>query len=48
MARQYPESVSQMEGIPGMGEKKRAEFGEAFASEIAEYLKTNSRMAFES
>jgi ATP-dependent DNA helicase RecQ len=36
-----------MEGIPGMGEKKRAEFGETFASEIANYLKTNSRQAFE-
>ena len=46
MARHYPESVEQMEGIPGMGEKKRAEFGDSFASEIAEYLKTNSRMAF--
>ncbi len=47
MARHYPESVEQMEGIPGMGEKKRAEFGEAFASEIAAYLQTNSRQAFE-
>jgi ATP-dependent DNA helicase RecQ len=48
MARLYPASVSEMEGISGMGEKKRAEFGEAFASEIGDYLKTNSRMAFES
>ena len=47
MARHYPETVDQMEGIPGLGEKKRAEFGEIFATEIAEYLKTNSRMAFE-
>ncbi|MGH7944310.1 MAG: DNA helicase RecQ [Opitutaceae bacterium] len=47
MARHYPEDVGEMEGIPGMGEKKRAEFGKAFASVIAEYLKTNSRMAFE-
>jgi ATP-dependent DNA helicase RecQ len=47
MARYYPTGSEQMEGIPGMGEKKRAEFGEAFASEIAEYLKTNSRVAFE-
>jgi len=37
----------QMEGIPGVGEKKRAEFGEVFAREIASYLKTNSRQAFE-
>jgi ATP-dependent DNA helicase RecQ len=46
MARAYPESVDQMEGIPGMGEKKRAEFGAAFAEEIADYLKTSSRIAF--
>jgi ATP-dependent DNA helicase RecQ len=47
MARHYPQSVGQMDGIPGMGEKKRAEFGAVFASEIAGYLQTNSRMAFE-
>jgi ATP-dependent DNA helicase RecQ len=46
MARHYPETADQMEGIPGMGEKKRAEFGEIFAAEIAGYLRTNSRMAF--
>jgi ATP-dependent DNA helicase RecQ len=46
MAHHYPTSLEAMEGIPGMGEKKRAEFGEAFASEIAEYLKTNSRQSF--
>jgi ATP-dependent DNA helicase RecQ len=47
MARYYPETLAQMEGIPGLGEKKRAEFGEIFAAAIAEYLKTNGRMAFE-
>ncbi|MSU72629.1 MAG: DNA helicase RecQ [Opitutus sp.] len=47
MARYYPESVGQMEGIPGMGEKKRVEFGATFAEEIADYLKTNSRVAFD-
>ncbi len=47
MARAYPETVDQMEGIPGMGEKKRAEFGEVFAGAIADYLRTNARMAFE-
>jgi ATP-dependent DNA helicase RecQ len=47
MARYYPESVDQMEGIPGIGEKKRAEFGEIFAAEIADYLRNNSRVAFE-
>ncbi|MES2694231.1 MAG: DNA helicase RecQ [Verrucomicrobiota bacterium] len=47
MARHYPEKLAQMEGIPGVGEKKRAEFGELFASEIASYLATNSRQAFD-
>ena len=47
MARHYPSEPEAMEGIPGMGEKKRAEFGELFASEIASYLKSNSRQAFE-
>ena len=46
MARYYPEKVAAMEGIPGVGEKKRAEFGEVFAAEIADYLRTNSRQAF--
>ncbi len=46
MAHHYPERLDQMEGIPGMGEKKRAEFGQVFAAAIAAYLKTNSRMAF--
>ena len=46
MARAYPETVDQLEGIPGMGEKKRAEFGDVFAAEIAAYLRTNSRQAF--
>lgn len=46
MAHHYPERLDQMEGIPGMGEKKRAEFGKVFAAAIAAYLKTNSRMAF--
>ena len=35
-----------MDGIPGMGEKKRAEFGAIFAADIAEYLKANSRLHF--
>ncbi len=47
MARQYPETVDNLEGIPGVGEKKRAEFGELFTDEIAAYLETNSRQAFD-
>jgi ATP-dependent DNA helicase RecQ len=46
MARHYPENVDQMEGIPGVGEKKRAEFGAIFADEISAYLATNSRQNF--
>ena len=46
MARHYPDSVDAMEGIPGMGEKKRAEFGELFAAEISRYLENHSRQAF--
>ena len=47
MARFYPESLEAMDGIPGVGEKKRAEFGAIFAADIADYLKANSRMQFE-
>jgi ATP-dependent DNA helicase RecQ len=46
MARAYPQSAQAMDGLPGIGEKKRAEFGELFAAEIADYLQTNSRMTF--
>ncbi len=47
MARHYPASVDELDGIPGLGEKKRAEFGALFAAEIADYLRTNSRIAFD-
>ncbi len=46
MAREYPTSLDAMSRIPGLGEKKRAEFGELFAAEIAAYLETNSRQSF--
>jgi ATP-dependent DNA helicase RecQ len=46
MARHYPETLDAMEGIPGMGEKKRAEFGGRFAVEISHYLSSHSRQAF--
>jgi len=46
MAREYPTSLDAMSGIPGLGEKKRAEFGDIFAAEIAAYLATNSRQSF--
>ncbi len=47
MAREYPVTIRDMAGIFGLGEKKRAEFGETFAREIAAYLETNSRQAFD-
>jgi ATP-dependent DNA helicase RecQ len=47
MARQYPETVDDLEGIPGVGEKKRVEFGELFTNEIAAYLASNSRQALD-
>jgi ATP-dependent DNA helicase RecQ len=46
MAREYPTRVNAMEGITGVGEKKRVEFGAVFAEAIAEYLETNSRIMF--
>lgn len=46
MAREYPTSLDAMSRIPGLGEKKRGEFGETFAAEIAAYLATNSRQSF--
>jgi len=47
MARAYPQAAAAMDGIPGVGEKKRAEFGDVFAAEIAAYLRGNSRMHFD-
>lgn len=47
MAREYPETLGAMVGVFGMGEKKRAEFGEVFATAITEFLKTNPRVKFD-
>lgn len=46
MARRYPETADAMTGIPGMGERKRAEFGALFAEEIVDYLRDNARQRF--
>jgi ATP-dependent DNA helicase RecQ len=46
MARHYPTEDAQLEGIPGIGERKRAEFGALFTAEIAAYLAQHSRQAF--
>ena len=48
LAREYPETESALEGIFGMGEKKRAEFGVTFTTFIAEFLKTNPKQVFRS
>ena len=46
MARYYPATPEAMEGIPGLGEKKRAEFGATFATEISNYLSAHAKQAF--
>jgi ATP-dependent DNA helicase RecQ len=47
LARAYPQTLDALEGVPGIGEKKRDEFGEIFTSAIADYLRTNSRQSFD-
>jgi ATP-dependent DNA helicase RecQ len=47
LARAYPTRLSELGGITGIGEKKRAEFGEVFTEAIATFLETNPRMQFE-
>jgi ATP-dependent DNA helicase RecQ len=46
MAREYPVRVSDLQGVGGIGEKKLAEFGEAFTREIAAYLQTYPKVDF--
>ncbi|MBE2203785.1 MAG: DNA helicase RecQ [Chthoniobacterales bacterium] len=46
MARQYPETLDALRGISGIGERKMAEFGEAFVREVAEYLRTYPKGKF--
>lgn len=47
LAREYPIDVDQLDGITGIGEKKRAEYGPQFVAAIAKFLDTNPRMQFE-
>ena len=47
LARAYPTRLSELGGITGIGEKKRAEFGETFTEAIATFLETNPRMQFD-
>jgi len=46
MARLYPTRLAELDGITGIGEKKRAEFGEIFIAAIAGFLQTNPRVSF--
>jgi ATP-dependent DNA helicase RecQ len=46
MAREYPTRLADLDGITGIGEKKRAEFGETFTRAIAEFLESNPRVEF--
>lgn len=47
LAREYPIDVDQLDGITGIGEKKRAEFGATFVAAIAKFLDTNPRVQFQ-
>jgi ATP-dependent DNA helicase RecQ len=47
LAHHYPTEVGQLEGITGIGEKKRAEFGATFTTAIAQFLETNPRLKFD-
>jgi ATP-dependent DNA helicase RecQ len=46
MAREYPCREKDMQGIFGMGEKKREEFGAVFARFITEFLENNPSLKF--
>jgi len=46
MARYYPASDEEFSRISGVGEKKLAEFGAIFLSEIAAHLQSNPRQIF--
>lgn len=45
MARRYPISLDEMATISGVGQKKLAEFGEAFCAVVASHLKTYPRLS---
>ena len=46
MARNYPANSTKFRRIPGVGEQKLKDFGEAFLSEIRGHLATNPRRTF--
>jgi ATP-dependent DNA helicase RecQ len=47
LARAYPTRLSELGGITGIGEKKRAEFGEAFTDASEAYLQDTPRLKFD-
>jgi ATP-dependent DNA helicase RecQ len=46
MARNYPTNSTEFRRIPGVGEQKLKDFGEAFVSEIKSHLAANPRRTF--
>jgi len=46
MARTYPTNSTEFRRIPGVGEQKLKDFGEAFLSEIRSHLAANPRRTF--
>jgi superfamily II DNA helicase RecQ len=47
MARYYPTTETEFERISGVGEKKLADFGNAFIELITSYLDKNPRRQFD-
>jgi ATP-dependent DNA helicase RecQ len=47
MARRYPATVEEFNRIPGVGERKAAEYSAPFTQAVAEYLQNNPRQTFE-
>ncbi|MBC8002773.1 MAG: RecQ family ATP-dependent DNA helicase, partial [Opitutaceae bacterium] len=47
MARQYPSNEREFTRISGVGDRKLAEFGQVFLSEIAAHLQVSPRLTFE-
>lgn len=47
MARHYPVSPADLEGISGVGEKKLAEFGDLFIAQIQAFLRSNPKIDFD-
>ena len=46
ISRQYPRDSAEFLAIPGVGERKHAEFGDAFVEAVSEWLAANPRQSF--